>query len=477
MNSSPLKIKEYIKSALADDRLRQAVDKATSSSLSTRQKQVDAIPYWQELRYKAHAIKKDVIENLADYLELFESNCLKNGIHVHWAADAAEARQIILSLARENNVKSIVKSKSLTTEEIHLNDALIRDNFETLETDLGEYIVQLNEQIPSHLIIPAMHLSRQDVGKLFEKKLGVKYTEEPTELLRIARARLREKFLAADMGISGVNFGIADSGCFCIIENEANAHLTISLPAIHVAVMGIEKLLPDLKSLPYFLKLLPVSATSQKSSTYVNFVGGPQRPRYGEGPREVHIILLDNGRSQILRDPQLRETLFCIRCGACLNACPVYQQTGGHAYGWVYMGPIGITLIPQFLGEAEGHIAPYVSSLCGACFDACPVRINIPHHLLKLRNRVVESGHSPRYEKAGMSLWAFLARHPVMYRIVTALPGRIQRLLPENKALPVPGYTRKRAFGKFDPKGFRKRFYEMTTSPENEKSTADVRQP
>jgi len=461
MKTSPLNTKFYIKNALADEQLRLAVDKATSSTLITRQAQVDLIPYWEELRHKAHSIKKEVMDNLADYLELFESRCRENSIHVHWASDSVEARKIIFDLAEKNDVKKIVKSKSLTTEEIHLNFALINHGIETLETDLGEYIVQLNEQIPSHLIIPAMHLSRQDVGKLFAEKLGVDYTEDPTELLRIARAKLRENFLAADMGISGANFGIADSGCFCIVENEANAHLTISLPKIHVAVMGIEKLIPNLDAVPYFLKLLPVSATSQKSSTYVNFVGGPQQPRYGEGPKEVHIVLLDNGRSDILTDPQLRETLFCIRCGACLNACPIYQQTGGHAYGWVYMGPIGITLIPQFLGEAEGKFAPYLSSLCGACFDACPVRINIPHHLLKLRNRIVEKGQTKIIERTGMATWAFIAKHSLLYRMATWLPGKIQSILPKSYSFPVPGYTKERAFGNFDSKGFRNRFHEL----------------
>jgi L-lactate dehydrogenase complex protein LldF len=461
MQTSPKKTKNYIKKALADELLRKAVDKATSSSLLTRKKLVDQMPYWEELRLKTNAIKKDVMENLADYLEMFESNCIQNGITIHWASNDKEARDIFLNLCHENDVKKVVKSKSLTTEEIHLNDALIKNNISTMETDLGEYIVQLNEQIPSHLIIPALHLSRQDVGKLFSEKLGVPYTEEPEELLRIARARLRENFLAADMGISGANFGIAKSGTFCIVENEANAHLTISLPKIHVAVMGIEKLIPDIYALPYFLKLLPVSATSQKSSTYVNFIGGVPNIRYGEGPEAVHLILLDNGRSEILHDPQLRETLFCIRCGACLNACPVYQVTGGHAYGWVYMGPIGITLIPQFLGEIEGKHAPYLSSLCGACFDACPMRINIPHHLLNLRNRVVEKGQTKKSEKIAMKLWASIINKPRLYRSLSWIPAKLQQLLPMNSSFPAPGYTKERALGRFDAKGFRKRFKEM----------------
>lgn len=461
MELTPLRMKKYIKQALRDDLLRAATKKSAETAVESRQNVVDQISYWEDLRLKAHAIKKEVVENLGAYLEEFESKCSENGIQVHWAVDAREAREIIIRLAKERGVEKIVKSKSLTTEEIQLNRSLLENDFETLETDLGEYIVQLMEQIPSHLTMPALHLSRQDIGRLFQEKLGIEYTDEPTELLTVARKTLRNHFLTADMGISGVNFAIAESGCFCIVENEANAHLTITLPRIHVAVMGIEKLLPSLKTLPYFLKILGSSATGQKASSYVNFIGGPSREKYGEGPEEVHVVLLDNGRSEILKDPRLRETLFCIRCGACLNICPVYQQIGGHAYGWVYMGPIGATLIPQYLGEAEGRHAPFLSSLCYACFDNCPVNINLPEHLLTLRNRVVESRKSNLMERMGMSVWAFLAKRPRLYRFATWFPGKLQLLLPGGKTFPVPGYTKKRRFARFDSKGFRKRYYKL----------------
>lgn len=464
MNTSPSHTKELISNALRNADLRAAVMKATDSTKESRQRIVDQIPYWEELRSKAHSIKKDVIENLDKYILQFEENCLNNRIKIHWAENSEDARNIILEIAKQNDVKKVVKSKSLTTEEIHLNDFLIEHGIESLETDLGEYIVQLNEQIPSHLIIPAMHLSRKDIGKLFSKKLGVKYTEDPTELLKIARRILREKFLSADMGITGVNFAFASSGSFCIVENEANAHNTLSLPKIHIAVMGLEKIIPDVKQLPYFLKLLPPSATGQKSSTYVNFIGGPSREKYGEGPEQVHIILLDNGRTKILRDPKLRETLFCIRCGACLNACPVYQQIGGHAYGWVYMGPIGATLIPQYLGEIEGKLSPFLSSLCGACYDVCPVKINLPNHLLTLRNRIVESGNTKPIEKLGFKIWSYFASHPKLYRISSKLPAIFQRLLPADKSFPVPGYNKERTFARFDPKGFKNRFIELMSN-------------
>ncbi len=460
MNLSPLKARELITDALNNDQLRHAVEKATKTVIASRQKAVDDIPYWELLRQKLHGLKKEVIDHLDDYLIQFESTCKKNKIAVHWAKDASDARQIIIELSQKNKVQKVVKSKSLTTEEIGLNHELISHGIDTLETDLGEYIVQLLGQIPSHLTMPALHLTRKEIGRLFEKKLGIPYTDEPTELLATARSKLREHFMAADMGISGANFGIADSGCFCVIENEANAHLTISLPRIHVAVMGIEKLIPHMDALPYFLKALAPSATGQKSSTYVNFIGGPTREKYGEGPEEVHIVLLDNGRSRILKEPKLRETLFCIRCGACLNICPVYQQIGGHAYGWVYMGPIGASLIPQFLGASEGRYAPFMSSLCRACYDTCPMGINLPEHLLLLRNRIVESKHSSNAEQVGMSLWAFLASHPKLYQCAMTLPGKLQTLTPKESAFPIPGFSGERKFGRFDSKGFKKRYYE-----------------
>ncbi len=464
MELQPRLTKHYIKDALNNERLRSAVDRATATSVQKRDEKVAEVPYWEELRHRAHSIKRQVIENLDIYLEAFETNAQKNGVHVHWAADDEKARQIIIDIAKENDVETIVKSKSLTTEEIYLNSFLIENGFETLETDLGEYIVQLMDQIPSHLTAPALHLDRKDIGNIFHEKLGVDYTEEPSELLAIARHTLREKFLKADMGISGVNFGIADSGCFCVVENEANARLTVGLPKVHVAVMGMEKLLPSFKELGTFLKLLPSSATGQKQSVYVDVVGGALRQQLGEGPENVHIVILDNGRSKILADPQLRESLFCIRCGACLNICPIYQQVGGHAYGWVYMGPIGATLISQYLGNSEGRYSPFVSSLCGACYQQCPVRINLPHHLLKLRNQIVDDKKTGRLERTGIKMHAFMSRHPKLYRFLTWFPGKFQQLLPKKMAFPAPGYTKHRQLGRFDSKGFRKRFSEMQDS-------------
>jgi len=457
---TPLNIKQNVADALVDRDLKKAVLYATQSSQDSREKVINEIPYWEELRQKTNNIKSDIINNLDTYLEKFETNCKNNGIIIHWASNDESARRIILKIASENNVKKIVKSKSLTTEEIHLNEALIEKGIETLETDLGEYIVQLKEQVPSHLIIPALHLSKEDVGQLFADKLGINYTSVPEELLLVARHNIRKKFLQADMGISGSNFAIAESGSFVIVENEANAHLTITMPKIHVALIGIEKLIPDLESLPYFLKVLAPSATGQKASTYVNFVGGPSLNKYGEGPEEVHVVLLDNGRSKILENEQLRETLQCIRCGACLNSCPVYQQIGGHAYGWVYMGPIGATLIPQYLGNHEGKHAPNLCTLCGECYKVCPIKINLPEHLLTLRNQIVQEGESNKIEGAAMKVWSFVASRSKLYDLLTSIPPIVQKVLPAGKSFTAPGYGKERPLPPFDKLGFEKRFKE-----------------
>ncbi len=458
MDLSPEHARRYIKEALCNPALKKAVINATTTAVNKRRQIVDTTPGWQDLRERAHIAKREVLSDLAGSLVKFEKNCAVNGIKVLWAADAKEARQLILDLAKEKGVKKIVKSKSLTTEEIHLNPTMIANGIETIETDLGEYIVQLMDQIPSHLTMPALHLSRKDIGKLFHEKLGIAYTEEPVELLTCARSLLREHFLTADMGITGANFGVVDEGVVTVIENEANAHLSLSLPRIHVAVMGIEKLVPDMKSLAGFLRVLAPSATGQKSSCYVNFIGGPSRKKYGEGPEEVYLVLLDNGRTRIAKDPQLWETLACIRCGSCLNHCPVYQQVGGHAYGWVYMGPIGICLIPQFLGEDKGRLAPSMCSLCNACFETCPVRINLPQHILELRRRIVEKGYTPLMERLGMKSWSRLARNERLYRFGTWFPGQLQKLMPDGQGLPVPGYVKDRSLPPFDKEGFRKRF-------------------
>ncbi len=373
----------------------EAVRKATTKFLGTRQAVVDVVgdERWQTLRQAGHDLRLHTIKHLDYYLTLLEEKVCDAGGIVHWARDAAEAKQIVLDLAREHNVKRAVKVKSMATEEIELNRALIDAGITTHETDLGEYIVQLAGTGPSHIIVPAVHLTKQGIADLFTEKLGVDAPPDPFKLCEIARTKLREEFLSADMGISGANFMVAETGTLVIVTNEGNGRMCTTLPPLHVAVVGIDKVVPDMESLNVLLKLLPRSATGQKMSCYTSFITGPRRTTEEGGPKEFHLILLDNGRTRVLQDEVARETLLCIRCGVCLNVCPVYNNVGGHAYGAVYSGPIGSILAPQLLGTQVAGDLPFASTLCGACADYCPVKIPIPKILLRLRHRVVEGDH------------------------------------------------------------------------------------
>ena len=308
-----------------------------------------------------------------------------------------EANAIIAGLASSRGVKLVVKSKSMVSEEMGLNDALAGMGVEAVETDLGEYIIQLAEETPFHIIAPAMHKTRQDVSHLFAQKINRPNLEEIEEMAEAARGSLREKFLEADMGITGANFMVAETGTLVIVTNEGNGRLCTSAPRIHVALTGMEKVIPSLEDLAVFLRLLPRAATGQRITSYVSFISGPKRPQDEDGPEEFHLVIVDNGRSDLLKDPDLRESLACIRCGACLNICPVYRKVGGHAYGWVYPGPIGAVVSPVLVGLKQAKDLPYASSLCGACREVCPVKINIPHMLLRLRTRLMEG--APRQQR------------------------------------------------------------------------------
>src|SRR5215204_5621119 len=382
--------RENAKAALADVHLRGALKNATSLFGERRKQAAASLPNWEELRSQARAIKDEVLLHLDRYLEEFVRNAEGRGAKVHWARDAAEANTIICRLAIEHQARVIVKSKSMTTEETHLNDALEAAGMQVVETDLGEYIIQLAEETPSHIIAPAIHKTRGQVAELFTSALGMPPTDDVAQLTSTARATLRDRFASADVGISGVNFGIAETGTIVIVENEGNIRLTTSLPRTHIAVMGIEKVVPRFSNLDVFLKLLPRSGTGQRLTTYQSFITGTKRHTTDEGPEELHIVLLDNGRSRMLAHPVTRQSLACIRCGACLNACPVYQQVGGHAYGSVYPGPIGAVITPQLIGIEKASQLPYASSLCGACREVCPVKIDIPELLLHLRAEVTE---------------------------------------------------------------------------------------
>jgi L-lactate dehydrogenase complex protein LldF len=339
---------------------------------------------------------------------------------VVWCRDAGDVQAFFSGLVRDRGIRLAVKSKTMTSEEVNLNEALERCGVEAVETDLGEFIIQLAGERPYHIVAPAMHKTRQQVADLFESKLGVGREEEIPRQTGIARAVLRKKFLEAGLGISGANFLIADSGAVVIVENEGNARLTTSSPPVHVAVAGIEKVIPRAADLAVFLKLLGRSATGQPLTSYTSFLSGPRRPGELDGPEEFYLLLLDNGRTRILADREKRETLFCIRCGACLNTCPVYRRIGGYSYPGTYAGPIGAILTPQALGLLHEPELPFASSLCGACAEVCPVRIDIPKILLALRSEVKKAQARERgwgAEKLGFLLWAWVMQRPRLFEL------------------------------------------------------------
>ena len=379
--------------AVKDVQLRQALRRAGSGFDGTRREAIAEVSeeVWEGWREQARKIKEHTIGHLDYYLAMLERNVAAAGGQVHFARDARQANAIVSEIARRNGVKTVTKSKSMVSEELGLNHVLEANGIDVFETDLGEYIIQLAEETPSHLVAPALHKTRGQVAQLFAEQLGVPYSEDIEEMARVARVALRQKFLEADMGVSGANFLVAETGSLVIITNEGNGRLCTSAPRIHVGLAGMEKVIPSLQDLAVFLRLLPRSATGQRISSYVSMVTGPKRADDEDGPEEFHLIIVDNGRSRLLRDPALRESLYCIRCGACLNVCPIYQRVGGHAYGWVYPGPIGSIVTPGLVGVAEAKDLPNASTLCGACRDACPVQINIPRMLLHLRHQQAES--------------------------------------------------------------------------------------
>src|SRR4029079_5220690 len=392
---------ENAKAALADSQLRGALRNATSLFGQRRLAAASGLTNWEDLRSEARAIKDEVLLHLDQYLAAFVSNAESRGAKFHWARDAAEANSIICRLAKDQQAKTIGKSKSMTTEETHLNVALEATGIQVVETDLGEYIIQLAQETPSHIIVPAIHKTKHQIAEVVTQELGIPPTDDVGKLTSTAREKLRDRFAAADIGISGVNFGIAETGTILILENEGNIRLTTSLPRVHIAVMGIEKVLPRFADLDIFLKLLPRSGTGQRLTTYQSFITGTKTDPHTDGPEELHVVMLDNGRSRMLAHPVTRQSLACIRCGACLNACPVYQQIGGHAYGSVYPGPIGAVITPQLSGIGKSAQVPYASSLCGACREVCPVKIDIPELLLHLRAEIVEGTASGTAEQRG----------------------------------------------------------------------------
>jgi L-lactate dehydrogenase complex protein LldF len=421
---------ENARSALSDAQLRGALRQATSLFAERRQAAIATVPDWEGLRDRARAIKDETLLHLDTYLEAFAANAERAGARLHWARDAQHACDLIGAIASERGARTVVKSKSMATEEIHLNAALAARGVEAIETDLGEYIIQLAGETPSHIVVPAIHKTTAQIAALFARTLGVERSDDVVALTRVARETLRRSFARAEMGVSGVNFGVAETGTILILENEGNARLTTSLPRVHVALMGIEKVIPRFADLEVFLQLLPRSGTGQRLTAYQSLITGTKARPDDEGPEELHIVLLDNGRSRMLSHPITRQSLACIRCGACLNACPVYQQVGGHAYGSVYPGPIGAVITPQLLGLERASQLPYASSLCGACRDVCPVKIDIPALLLHLRAQIVErgAGHARPLERLAFRAYAAIMSRPRLYERAARVARLLQRI-------------------------------------------------
>lgn len=397
-----------------------------------RDKAAATIPEWEELRERASQIKMYTMTHLGDLLVQFEEQATARGIKVHWAKDAAEHNQIVLDLLQKHDVKKVVKSKSMLTEECHLNPFLERHQIEVVDTDLGEWIVQLREEPPSHIVMPAIHTKREEIGELFHEKIGTeKGATDPKYLTEAARQELRQKFLSADAGITGVNFAIAETGGVVVCTNEGNADLGTSLPKLHIACMGIEKLIPRTKDLGVFLRLLARSATGQPITTYSTHFHGPR-----DESCEMHLVLVDNGRSEILGSDDFRRSLSCIRCGACMNTCPVYRRSGGHSYNNTVPGPIGSILAPA--SDPEKHATlPYACSLCGSCTDVCPVKINIHEQLYTWRSKIVLKGLLPSSKRLSMKMAGIVLSRPWLFNLSGKLARfwlpKLPRFLTYNK--------------------------------------------
>ena len=393
-------------------------DKALWFVRAKRDKAAATLPEWETLRERASQIKQYTMSQLGDLLEQFEQNATSRGVRVHWARDAAEHNAIVLKILEEHQVKRLVKSKSMLTEECHLNPFLERHGIEVVDTDLGEWIVQLREEPPSHIVMPAIHTKREEIGELFHEKIGTeKGATDPNYLAGAARNELRNRFLAADAGLTGVNFAIAETGGFVVCTNEGNADLGTSLPKLHIASMGIEKMIPRARDLSVFLRLLARSATGQPITTYSTHFHGPRNDDC-----EMHIVIVDNGRSEILSSDEFRRSLNCIRCGACMNTCPVYRRSGGHSYHNTVPGPIGSILAPTHDPDQHSTL-PYACSLCGSCTDVCPVKINLHEQLYTWRNKLVLKGLLPTTKRWGMKLTGTVLNHRWIYN----WSGRIGR--------------------------------------------------
>jgi L-lactate dehydrogenase complex protein LldF len=424
--------------ALGNPQIRGNFRRAMDGLMAKRR---DAFADWdlEALRELGANIRLRALARLPDLLEQLEANCQANGIRVHWAENGEEACRIIREICESHGARSVIKGKSMVSEEMHLNAHLEAAGIEALESDLGEYLVQLNEQTPSHIIMPAIHLNTDEISEIMHEKTGTERTRDVDYMTAAARQQLRERFMGADVGISGVNFAVAETGTLCLVENEGNGRMTTTVPPVHIAVTGIEKVVEHLRDVPPLYALLTRSATGQHVTTYFNMISSPRKAGEHDGPKEVHLVLVDSGRSRIYQDDELLDTLRCIRCGACMNHCPVYTRVGGHAYGTTYPGPIGSILSPHMMGLEETKDLPTASTLCGACGEVCPVKIPIPDLLVRLRREAVGEGRGnvpgagikrTRKEVAAWKGFQWLATHPGAWRSGTALAGKLKVLMP-----------------------------------------------
>jgi len=472
------KYKEEARRALKDQVLQYALADFQERISTATDIVYRNLPEGPDLRLKAHDLRMQAIKNLDILLEIFAEKIRQNDGHIFFAEDGQAAVSYCLKVARKHNVKKVVKGKSMVTEEIGLNTSLIAAGIEVTETDLGEYIVQLAGEHPSHIIAPAIHKTRKEIGQLFSEKLGIPYTNDPPSLTRAARKALREKFLAADMGISGCNLACAETGHITTVSNEGNIRMATTLPKVHVVFMGMERIVAGLEDYDVLFRLLSRAAAGQNMATYVSYIGGPRSDDQVDGPEEIHIIVLDNGRTRILADEEFREMLCCVRCAACLNVCPVYGKIGGHSYGFPYSGPLGAVLTPLLIGVNRAKDLCLGETLCGACKQACPVDIDIPRMLLGLRAKLAEGdpgwnvNQNNRSEKVMYKVWSWLIGSRRLYDLSLRMIGILQKFLPKKDGmirwLPFPfnGWTMSRDMKPIAEKSFiqgrRKKFIKQT---------------
>lgn len=448
--------------ALLDHEMRQSVNQATTTAYQKRINMMyqSGLAHGEALRQHAAQAKRRALSQLPELLEQAEANLVANGAHVLWAQDANEANHSLLEIITQHAVKSVVKSKSMVSEEIGLNKVLEEYGVEVIETDLGEYIIQLADEYPSHIVTPVIHKSLESIRDLFVEHLDMPPTDNAHEMARYARQVLRDKFLAADMGITGGNFIIAETGTLCLVTNEGNGRMVTTLPRVHVAIVGIEKIVATIEDYALLTQVLPRSATGQAMPVYTHMYNGPRKANENDGPEELYVILVDNGRSEIYAT-KYAQVLTCIRCGACMNACPVYRSTGGHAYGWVYSGPLGAVITPLLTGLENAQPLPHASSLCGECKQVCPVDIDLPQMLLDLRDDLTQQNQIGSLWKWGLKLWAIGNQSSTLFES----GGKLARLFtgetpPRYLPGPLSGWLKYRDFPPFAKKSFRQQWRE-----------------